>query len=57
MRENQVSKIDTILPLKVHAQACTNHCEEKIWAGKTSKEGNKGGCWSTTGQTARGAWW
>lgn len=30
----KVKKIETTLPLKVQGQACTNNCEEKIWAGK-----------------------
>ena len=29
-----MKKIETTLPLKVKGQACTNNCEEKIWAGK-----------------------
>lgn len=56
-KEMQINKIQNKIPVKVHAQACTNNCEETIWAGKTSKEGWQGGCWSTTGITARGAWW
>ena len=50
----KIKKIDTSIPLKVVAQACTNMCEETVWAGKTSKEGNAGGCWTATGYTARG---
>lgn len=34
----KIKKIDTSIPLKVVAQACTNMCEETVWAGKTSKE-------------------
>lgn len=52
-----VTKISKTLPLKVKAQACTNNCEEKIWAGKKEADGWQAGCWSTTGITARGAWW
>ena len=47
----KIKKIDTSIPLKVVAQACTNMCEETVWAGKTSKEGNAGGCWTATGYT------
>lgn len=53
----KVKKIETTLPLKVQGQACTNNCEEKIWAGKKEADGWEAGCWYTIGYTARGAWW
>lgn len=43
--------------IKVKGQACTNNCEEKIWAGKKEADGWEAGCWYTIGYTARGAWW
>ena len=39
----KIKKIDTSIPLKVVAQACTNMCEETVWAGKTSEKSFKGG--------------
>lgn len=53
----KVKKIETTLPLKVQGQACTNNCEEKIWAGKKEADGWEAGCWYTIGYTACGAWW
>jgi len=53
----QIKKISAALPLTVQAQACSNNCAEKIWAGKKEADGNAAGCWYTTGYTARGAWW
>ena len=53
----KVKKIETTLPLKVQGQACTNNCEEKIWAGKKEADGWEAGCWYTIGYTARGAGW
>lgn len=53
----QIKKINSIIPLKVCAQACTNNCQETIWAGRTAAEGWKGHCWSTIGYTARAALW
>lgn len=43
----KVKKIETTLPLKVQGQACTNNCEEKIWAGKKEADGWEAGCWYT----------
>ena len=53
----KMKKIESTLPLKVKGQACTNNCEEKIWAGKKEADGWQAGCWYKTGYTARGAWW
>lgn len=53
----EIKKIEAALPLKVKGQKCSKNCEETVWAGKTSAEGNKGGCWTATAYTARGAWW
>jgi len=39
--------------LKVVSQGCGDDCTEKVWAGKTSSEGNAGGCWTTDAQTPR----
>ena len=50
----EIKKIEAALPLKVKGQKCSNNCEETVWAGKTSAEGNKGGCWTATAYTARG---
>lgn len=46
------------LNVEVLAQGCGTDCKETIWAGKTSSEGNAGGCWTTTGYTPRSTtWW
>lgn len=55
--ELKIKKVEKILPLTVQAQECTNNCQETVWAGKTKSGGNAAGCWSTTAETARGAWW
>ena len=52
-----MKKIETTLPLKVKGQACTNNCEEKIWAGKL--DGNTEGCvYYDTAYTPKSTtWW
>lgn len=54
--ELKIKKVEKTLPLNVQAQECTNNCTETIWAGKKKADGWQGGCWTTTAETARGAW-
>lgn len=52
MKINKITKQSPISS-NVEAQGCKTDCDTTVWAGKTSSEGNAGGCWSTVQPTPR----